>query len=329
MTRSNTLSRRIATWLATLAVATAAGSASAADFPSRPITFVVPYAAGATTDLLARTLGNQMAQDLGQPVVIENKAGANGIIGTAEVARSKPDGYTMLLSTDSSMVLNKLLYTKLPYDPDRLTPVALLSDLPVVLVVNADLPVNNLEEFVAYARAHPGKLNFGSTGKGGSFHLAAELFSQQAAIQMTHVPYRGGSPGVAALMTNEIQAWFGVIGSTLPFIESGKLKALALAHSERLPILNDVPTFAEAGYPAYQVLIRYGLAVAAGTPDGVIDALAHSARSALAQPEFRESFQKLGFVVPESTGPAEYKEVIEHDHALWSEIIRKQNITLD
>jgi tripartite-type tricarboxylate transporter receptor subunit TctC len=304
--------------------------ARAAEFPDRPITLVVPYAPGATTDTLARRVGALMGKALGTTVVVDNKAGANGVIGATAVTRSAPNGYTMLFSTDSSAVLNPLLYTNLPYNPDRdLMPVSLLSDLPLLLVVNSSLPVHNLKEFVAYARAHPGEINFGSTGNGGTFHLAGELFSQQAGIKMTHVPYKGGAPAVAAMIGNEIQALFGVVGSNLQYIQAGKLRAIALAAPARMASLPQVPTFAESGYPEFVVQVRYGLSVPKATPEPIVEKLAAAANLALADPEFRSTFESQGFVPPASSGPAQYEKLIESDRRLWKDLIKRKNITLN
>ncbi|MCZ2498807.1 tripartite tricarboxylate transporter substrate binding protein [Xylophilus sp. Kf1] len=331
---SNVLYRRRAALgrLAALAGAAcaAAGPVRAADFPARPITLVVPYAPGATTDTLGRAVAEIMSRKLDTPVLVDNKAGANGIIGATFVSNAAADGYTILFSSDSSNVLNPLLYSKLRYDPDRdLKPLTLLSDLPVVLVVDARLPIQNLAEFVQYARANPNAVNYGSTGNGGTFHLAGELFAQQAGIRMTHVPYKGGAPAIAGMLGGETQALFGVIGSNLPYLKAGKLRAIALAGRQRMAVLPGVPTFAEQGYPDFVVLVRYGLSVPAATPPAVVATLNDAAQVALADPEFRKKFEAQGFVVPARSGPAEFKAVIESDKVLWRDLIKRKGITLD
>jgi len=325
------LSRRMRGLLAALSILPGMqGLAHGAGFPDKPITLVVPYAPGATTDTIARRVGALMGKALGTTIVIENKPGANGVIGATTVARAAPNGYTMLLSTDSSSVLNPLLYNNLSYNPDKdLAPVALLSDLPLVLVVNSSLPVRDLKEFVAYAKAHPGEINFGSTGNGGTFHLAGELFSQQAGIRMTHVPYKGGAPAVAAMVGNEIQALFGVVGSNLPQIRAGKLRPIALAARERMPTLPDVPTFAESGYKDFVVQVRYGLSVPKAVPRAIVDQLAAAANKALADPDFRSTFIAQGFVPPQSSDPAAYQSLIDNDKRVWTDLIRQKNISLD
>jgi tripartite-type tricarboxylate transporter receptor subunit TctC len=304
--------------------------AQAADFPSRPITLVVPYAPGATTDSLSRAVAELMSRKLETPLLVDNKPGANSIIGATFVANAAPDGYTLLLSSDSSNVLNPLLYKKLRYDPERdLKPLTLLSDLPVVLVIDARLPIQTLDDFVKYAKANPNAVNYGSTGNGGTFHLAGELFAQQAGIRMMHVPYKGGAPAIAGMLGGEVQALFGVIGSTLPHIKAGKLRAIALAGKQRMPMLADVPTFAEQGYPDFVVLVRYGLSVPAATPQPVVETLNDAARFALADTDFRKKFEAQGFVVPVRSGPAEFKALIESDKALWRDLIQRKGISLD
>ena len=312
-----------------LAGAGVASVAQAAAFPDKPIKLVVPYSAGATTDTLGRRIGTLMSALLGVPVFVDNKPGANAIIGATAVARSEPDGHTLLFCTDSSNVLNPLLYPKLSYSAKDLVPIALLSDLPVVLVVSSSLPAKSLEEFVTYGRANPGKVHYGSTGNGGTFHLAGELFAQQAGMKMTHVPYKGGAPAITAMLAGEIQALFGVAGSNLPQIKAGKLRALGVASNTRLPALAETPTFAEQGWKDFSVIIRYGLCVPRGTPKPAIDKLVGAVNHALADPEFRKTFDQQGFVMPAQTGPAHFQALVESDRKLWTALIKRQNITLD
>lgn len=305
-------------------------SAATATYPNRPLNLVVPYAPGATTDQIARAVADGMSRDLGQPVVVENRAGANGIIAATHVAKAKADGYSLLLSSDSTSVLNPLLYRKLSYDSDRdLRPVALLTDLPIVMLVNPKLPVHNLKDFIAYAKAHPGQINFSSTGNGGTFHLSGELFSQAAGIKLTHIPYKGGSPALQALMANEVQALFGVIGSALPQIRAGKVRPIAVATKTRLEVLPDVPTFTELGYPDYVVLVRYGLMVPSATPDDRVNRLANSVNKVLADPAFRKTFGDLGFILPEQSSPEEYAQLLKSDRHLWADLVKQKNISLD
>ncbi|MDT4839558.1 hypothetical protein FQZ97_733500 [compost metagenome] len=307
-----------------------AATAVADTFPSRPITLTVPYEPGATTDLISRAMGERMARELDSTVVVENRTGGNGIIAALHVSRSKPDGYSFMLASDSTAVLNPLLYKKLSYDPDKdLTPIGLVSDLPLVMLINASLPVKNLKEFVEYARAHPGKLNFSSTGTGGTFHLSGELFNQMAGVQMTHVPYKGGAPAMQALVSKEVQALFGVVGSALPQIKAGNVRALAVASKERLALLPDVPTFAELGYPNFVVTVRYGFMAPAATPADRISTLSGAMNKALADPAFRQKFGDLGFVLPQKSSPQDYASLIQADRKMWAEVIKLKNISRD
>lgn len=321
--------RRCAQILLTVA-GFSAMSAQAAAFPERPLTLIVPYAPGATTDQIARSVADRMGRVLGQTVVVENRVGANGIIAATRAAQSKPDGYTLLLASDSSVVLNPLLYKNLSYDPDKdFAPLALLSNLPLIMSVSPKLPVTNLKEFIAYAKAHPRAINYSSTGIGGTYHLAGELFSMAKGVELTHVPYKGGAPALTALMTNEVQALFGVLGSQLPQIKTHKIRPLAVAGTERLALVPEVPTFEEQGIRGFDVVVRYGLVVPAGTPPEAMKELAAAVNTVLTQPDFRKQFEDLGFMVPARSGPDHYASLIKQDREMWADLIQKKNITLE
>lgn len=305
-------------------------SVAASDFPSKPITITVPFAAGATTDTTARVVADLLSKKLSVPTIVENKVGANGRIGATFVARSAPDGYNILLSSDSTNVLNSLLYPNLSYDPSlHLKPLALVSDLPILLVVDPRLPVTNLKEFVAHAKANPGKLNFGSPGNGGIYHLAGELFCDQAGIKLQHIAYRGGGPVMNAILGGELQAYFGVVGSALPYVNSGKLRALAVVGKTRMPALPNVPTFGEAGYPEYQVASRYGLSIPADTPQAVVDRLSEATQAVLSDPAFRKRFEAEGFLVPVKSTPSQFKAILAGDKNRWQELIRRKKFTVE
>src|ERR1700753_1101755 len=217
--------------------------ARAAEYPDHPIKMVVPYAAGGPTDLLGRLVADYLGRDLKQVVIVENKAGAQGAIGAEMVARSEPDGYTLLVAAASIIVLNPILYKKLSYDPVRdFRMLALVTDLPVVMEINPSVPVKTLAEFVAYPKQTPGKLNVGSAGTGGTIHLAGEMFKEMAGVQMTHVPYKGAGPALADLLSGNIQLMFDTLGTALPPVKSGMLNALGVSSTERIPDLPDVPT---------------------------------------------------------------------------------------
>ncbi|MGY2906031.1 Bug family tripartite tricarboxylate transporter substrate binding protein [Bradyrhizobium sp. URHC0002] len=228
----------------------AAPLAHAAEYPVRPIKLIVPYAAGGPTDVLGRMVGDYLSRDLKQPVVVENKAGAQGAIGADAAARAEPDGYTLFFTAASIIVLNPLLYKKLPYDPARdFRMLALITDLPVVMEVHPSVPAKTVAEFVAYAKQNPGKLNFGSAGTGGTIHLAGEMFKQMAGVDMVHVAYKGAGPALTDLISGNIQLMFDTLGTALPPVKGGLLRPLAVSSAQRIPDLPDVPTMAESGYP--------------------------------------------------------------------------------
>ena len=304
-------------------------NATAQAFPTRPLRLVVPFAAGNSTDLIARMLAENMRKELGQSIVVENKTGANGIIAATFVATQPADAHTLLFASDSTMVLNPLLYKKLSYQPDRdLTPIGAIADIPLVMAINPSLPVSNLAEFVAYAQKNPGRLNFGSTGIGGAFHLAGELFKQMANIDMTHVPYPGGAPATSALLAGDIQVIFGVVGSLLPHIKSGKLRSLAVATKERVSVLPHLPTIAES-YPNYEATVRYGLAVRKGASAESVAALNDALNKSLANPAFRTPLEEQGYIVYRPHPPGTYVALIEKDKTLWGRLIRSRDISLE
>src|SRR4051812_10274429 len=321
--------RSIAIFCLAVAAATAT-NARAAEFPVRPIKLVVPYAAGGPTDVLGRLVGDYLARDLKQAVVIENKAGAQGAIGAEAVARAEPDGYTLFVTAASIIVLNPMLYKKLPYEPARdVRMLALVTDLPEVMEVHPSVPAKTVAEFVAWAKQNPGKLNFGSAGTGGTIHLAGEMFKQIASIDMTHVPYKGAGPALTDLLSGNIQVMFDTLSTALPPVKSGLLRPLGVSSAERSPDLPDVPTIAESGYPDYRVSVWYGIAAPAKIPDEVSQKVSASLDRALNDDAFRASLEKIGFPVFRPRSPAEIAQFIDADRARWSKVINAQNISLD
>ena len=316
--------------IAGLMALTLATNVSAADYPTHPIKLVVPYAAGGPTDLLGRLVADYLGRDLKQVVIVENKAGAQGAIGAEMVARSEPDGYTLLVAAASIIVLNPILYKKLSYDPVRdFRMLALVTDLPVVMEINPSVPVKTLAEFVAYAKQNPGKLNFGSAGTGGTIHLAGEMFKEMAGVQMTHVPYKGAGPALADLLAGNIQVMFDSLSTALPPIKSGSLRALGVSSERRSPDLPDVPTIAESGYPDYRVSVWYGIAAPAKLPDDIAAKISASVDRALNDDAFRASLEKIGFPVFRPRSAAAINDFIDADRARWSNVVRTQNISLD
>jgi tripartite-type tricarboxylate transporter receptor subunit TctC len=311
-------------------LATMSTDARAWDYPTHPIRLVVPYVAGGPTDLFGRLVGDFLSRDLKQPVIIENKAGAQGAIGAEAVARSEPDGYTLFVTAGSIIVLNPMLYKKLSYDPARdFRMLAIITDAPVVMEVHPSVPARTVAEFVAYARQNPGKLNFGSAGTGGTIHLAGEMFKQITGIQMTHVPYKGAGPALADLLAGNIQVMFDTMSTALPPIKSGSVRALAVSSEQRSPDLPDVPTMAESGYPGYRVSVWYGIAAPAKLPDDITARISASLDRAMNDDAFRAQLEKIGFPVFRPRSAAAIKEFIDADRARWSAVIKAQNISLD
>ena len=268
-----------------IALAGAALAQSAANFPDRPIKLIVPYPPGGSTDPVARLLASDLSTRLGQPVVVDNRPGAAGSIGTEAVARAAPDGYTLLLHT-SVIATDPTFKKTLPYDVKRdLAPVTLAVNGPYLLVVNPSLPVKNVAELIAYAKANPGKLNFGSAGQGSSGHLIGELFKTSAGIDMVHVPYKGGGPSITGLMGNEVQLLFDTISGSGALAENGKLRALAVTSSARSPALPNVPTINESGLKDFSVVYWLGIFAPAKTPPEIVDKLYKAFRASLDNPE--------------------------------------------
>ena len=327
---SSTASSALAAWLVGVTVLAAMVSGSAAEFPTRPIRVVVPYAAGGPTDIVGRVVADFLGKDLGQAAFVENKPGAQGAIGAETVARSEADGYTVLVVAASMIVLNPLLYKKLSYDPVKdFRMLALITEVPVVMEVHPSVPARTVAEFVAYAKKNSGKLTFGSAGTGGTIHLAGEMFKQMAGIDMTHVPYKGAAPALADLLAGNIQVMFDSLGTALPPVRSGMLRALGVSSARRISDLPDVPTIAESGYPDYLVSVWFGFAAPARLPDKVAQALKGSLDRAMNDDAFRTSLEKIGYSVLPPRSEVAIKEFVDADRARWSEVIKAQGISLD
>jgi tripartite-type tricarboxylate transporter receptor subunit TctC len=302
----------------------------ASDYPTRPIKLIVPYAAGGPTDVLGRLVGEYLGRDLKQVVVVENKAGAQGAIGAEAVARSDPDGYTLFVTAASIFVLNPLLYKKLPYDPAKdFRLLGVITDAPMIMEVHPSVPAKTIAEFVAYARKNPGKLNFGSAGTGGTVHLAGEMFKQMAGVEMTHVPYKGAGPALTDLLSGNIQLMFDTLGTALPPVKSGMLRALGVSSTERIPDLPDLPTIAESGYPDYAVSVWYGIAAPSKVPDEIAGKIKASLDRALNDEAFRASLLKIGFPPLQPKSLAEIDKFVETDRARWAGVVKALNISLD
>jgi tripartite-type tricarboxylate transporter receptor subunit TctC len=311
-----------------LAAVLACPGASAQTYPNRPIHIVAPFPAGGGYDFLSRLVGAEMTKTFGQPVIVENKSGANGNIGTDFVAKSAPDGYTLLMGGNSPLALNVGLYPKLPYDPLRdFEPIARVATQPNLFAANPKVPVKSVAELVQYAKANPGKLTYASNGNGSPQHLAAEQLKRMAGIDIVHVPYKGAAPTAAALLAGEVSVAFNIILLPLPYVQSGKLTGLAVASSKRSPLAPNLPTLAELGYPI-DIDTWYGLVAPAGTSKDTVARLNAETMRILSLPDLKEKTRSQGIELGGST-PEEFGAFLKSDIAKWTKAIREMNITID
>jgi len=311
-----------------LAGAHALAQAPAAPWPSKPIKFILPFPPGGGTDILGRIVADRLSTQLGQPVVVENRGGAGGNVGAEAAAKSPPDGYTILLAAPS-LAISPSLYAKLNYDPLRdLVPVALLGTVPNVLVTNPSVPARTLAEFIALAKAKPGGMNFGSGGSGTSNHLAGELFNLQAGVKLVHVPYKGVNLAMNDVLTGEIQLVVIGIPAAQPFIQAGKLRALAVIAPHRSPALPDVPTAAEAGLADYEVTTWYGVLAPAGTPRPVVERLNAELARIMHMPDLQERLATTG-TEPRTSTPEEFADYLRQETAKWAKVVREAGLKAD
>jgi tripartite-type tricarboxylate transporter receptor subunit TctC len=321
-------SRLIARLSAGLLAAAFAAPTLAQSYPAKPVRIVVPYPPGGPNDIVARTVGQKLSEQLGQPVIVDNKPGASGNIGAEMVAKSPADGYTLLLLT-TGHTINPSLYPKLGYDLQKdLAPVTQLTAGPMVVVVNPSLPAKNIKELVALAKAKPGSLNFGSAGNGSSTHLAPELFSSMAGIKMNHIPYKGSAPALTDLMAGQIQVAFDFMISAMPHVKSGKINALAVTSTARSPVAPDLPTVAESGVPGFEVIGWNGLVAPARTPKEIVAKLSAELKKALDQPDTKERFAAQGFSAS-WTPPEKFGAYIESEHAKWAKVVKDSGAKID
>jgi tripartite-type tricarboxylate transporter receptor subunit TctC len=313
------------------AAAFAAGCALAAQglahaaYPENPVRFIVPFAPGGAADGVSRLIGGGLGAQLGQPLVVDNRAGAGGVVGITAVAHAAPDGYTLLMGS-VTMASAPMLYKKLAFDPIKdFAPVIIVGRSPYVLVVAPDFPAKTLREFIALAKAHPGKYNFGSAGTGSSIHLAGELFKSTAHIDIVHVPYKGAGLATTALLAGQVQFMFGSLMEMTPLIQAGKLRALAVTSDTRTAYAPDVPTMKEAGLPGYEITGWYGLFVPAGTPAPVVARLHDAAASALASPEMKTQMRQYK-LDPAGGSAADAGRLLRDEVARWAEVIKAAHI---
>lgn len=321
------------TLAALAALALAAPFVTAQNYPAKPIRLVVPFPAGGVTDLLARSLAQRLGQGLGQTVVVDNKSGGGGSLGLAEVAKAAPDGYTLLIATSSTHAIGPHLNPKLPYKTtgphSDFTPIAHLADATNVLLVPLDLPVNNVAELIAYAKARPGQLNYASSGNGTIVHLTTEAFKAQAGIYVTRIPYRGTALAIPDLVSGKLQMLFDSVVSGLPHVKDGKLKALAVTGRTRSGLAPELPTVAESGLADFVSTTWFGIYGPRGLPAGITARLNAEINKAMQSAEVRERLARLGADVAAANTPAQFAAMVQADSERWAAIIRERKISVD
>ena len=308
--------------LAGAVVAAGTLPAAAEDYPTRPITLVVPYAAGGGNDVMARIVADKMSRILGQQIVIENKGGAGGSIATRQVAKAAPDGYTLGLGGTGTLAINPTLYQNVGYDPRKdLAPVGLIATSALVVVVNPQVEATTIPELIALAKREPGKLNYASAGVGSGVHLGAELFAFMAGIKLTHIPYKGSAPALTDLIGGHVSIYFSSLPPAVALVKDGKVRALAVTGRTRSPIFPDLPTVAEAALPGYEAVLHYGIVAPAGTPRPIIEKLNAALNAALAEEDVRARIATDG-AEPLPTTPEQYAADIDREEAKWSKIVK-------
>jgi tripartite-type tricarboxylate transporter receptor subunit TctC len=318
---------------ATLLMLAPAALAQAA-WPSRPVKIVVPFAPGGTTDILARAIAPELTKAFGQPFVVENKAGAGGNVGAEMVARSANDGYTLFMGTVGTHGINKALYSKLPYEPQKdFAPITLVAGVPNVMVMNAErakaLNIHTVPDFIRYARANPGKLNMASSGNGTSIHMAGELFKSMNGIFMTHIPYRGSGPALLDMVAGNMDVMFDNLPSSMAHIKSGKLKAFAVTSSQRSATLPELPTIEEAaGLKGFEASSWFGLLAPAGTAPDTVNRIQQEVAKALATPAMKDRLVALG-AIPSGNTPAEFTRFIDAEHKKWAAVVKASGAKVD
>jgi tripartite-type tricarboxylate transporter receptor subunit TctC len=305
-------------------------------WPTKPVKIVVPFAPGGTTDILARAIAPELSRALGQSFIVENRAGAGGNVGADAVAKSAPDGYTLLMGTVGTHGINKALYPSLPYNPVKdFAPITLVADVPNVMVMNADkaakLKINSVSDFVQYAKANPGKINMASSGNGTSIHLSGELFKSMTGTYMVHFPYRGSSPALLDLIGGSMDVMYDNLPSAMPHIKSGKLKALAVTSSKRSGALPDTPTMEQTGGPAlkgYDASSWFGLLAPAGTPADIVNRIQQEVAKSFTKPEIKEKLLSQG-AIPGGGTPAEFAKMIDAEIAKWAVVVKNSGAKVD
>jgi tripartite-type tricarboxylate transporter receptor subunit TctC len=299
------------------------------DYPSKPIRVVVPFPPGGATDLITRRIGERLTQRWGQPVVVENRPGANTIIGTEAVYRAEPDGYTLLMTSPAGLVQLPPLYPKLPYDPERdFLPLTQIAEVPTALVVPIDLPANNVKELAAYLKANPGKTSYGSLGLGSTLHIYGEAFKRQLGVDTVHVPYKGDAPAMTDLVAGRVQYLFNNPVSAIGFAKGGKVRILAVTGEQRLPVLPEVPTMAQAGFPGFEVVGWFAFFVHARTPRPVVEKLHGALSEIIRSPEISDFLKERG-TLPTGIGLEEFARKVAAERRTWAKLIKDNDIRLE
>ena len=314
---------------AAVALASLAAVAQAQAWPSKPIKWVVPFAPGGTTDILARTVGEKLAVALGQPVIIENKPGAGGGVGAEFTAKSAPDGYTIMGGTISTHAINASLYKSLPYDPVKdFVAITLIARVPNMLVINPSVPAKDVKELIALLKANPGKYSFASSGNGTSQHLSGELFKSMSGTDMQHIPYKGSPPALQDVVGGQVAMTFDNITTALPLAKAGKLRALAVTTAKRSSVAPEVPTLAESGLPGFEVGSWQGVFAPAGTPSEIVRRLNAEIVKALNMPDVREKLSGLGAEIV-ADSPEEFSALVKAEVAKWADVVKKSGAKVD
>jgi tripartite-type tricarboxylate transporter receptor subunit TctC len=315
-------------WAAILGGMPASGLAET--YPDRAVHWIVPYPPGSGTDVVARLLGERLAQSLGKPVVIDNKPGAGAAIGVEALAKSAPDGYTIGMADTGPLAINPALYPKLGYDPVKsFAPITNIAMLPFLLVVNPSLPAKSVQELIAIAKEKPGQINYASVGNGSSVHLATEVFKKMAGIDMTHIPYKGSAPALQDLLGGQVSVMFVNLLSSQAYLKEGTLRPLAVAPAKRVSALPDLPTVAEAGVPGYDFISWFGLLAPAGTPQPVVQRLNSEIVRILKDPDMRARLIEQGGLEPVGSSPQEFASLIASEMTHWAEIVRNTGARVD
>ena len=312
---------------AMLAIAlTVCAAASAQEYPNRPVRMIMPYPAGGATDIIGRLVAENLSVPLGQQVLVDNRGGASALLGTAAAAKSPPDGYTIVMLT-STNAINQTLQSKLPFDlRNDFAPITLIAKAAQMLVIHPEIPAKSLEEFVAYAKARPGKLNYGSAGVGVSGHLAMEALKSRAGMDLVHIAYKGGAPVMTDLLGGQIAAMFSNAIGVMPYIRNGKMRALGVSSSERSVLTPDVPTIAERGYPGFEVSAWFGIAAPAGTPRPIVSRLNGETTKLLANPQVQEKLLALGAETTRPYSIEQFAQFIKDDIVRWAESLKAANV---